>query len=936
VSSRLDVSLSDLVCGCFLSAALLVAAVSSAIAQDSRQAANAQTPSLAVSAQADQNNKPSVTFKAVTHHVVVDVVAKDKQGHPVRDLTAKDFQVSERVGWAGKVPETIAAFRLVDKTQPHAAPPSIQELVRTPAGSYSNIAAVREPDDPLTLLLLDDLNSDLFARDTRRDLLKMVDSVNFNVPVSVLFLGNTLNVLQDFDSDPKQLRSTVHKLMNIGPFGPLHFTTAQAPSAGTQKQLSQQLKFTPLGISPAMQQQLGVVSSPSSLPFEEDTARLTDDRVFMTLDALRAIARHLAGYPGRKKLVWVSDSFPFSVLPDPSDQSDSAQSYRDQVQEIVNALSEARVAVYPIRPGGVWLPDLYSASRKDRPPTPQGAGGRPLGPQFAMGQAMSQQSAAYYAARATAEQIGQQTGGESCLSSNDLGWCLKEALSDGYTYYELAYYPSSESWKEGLHHITVKTTRAGVLLSYRQDYYVEADEFSKPSRRKIRTPDAILRQAACEDLLPATGLPLTVTPLSRHSKDEARYLLKVEALVGQDAVNSDEHGSRLQLSFAACTFDRAGRPLQYGLFPVNEELNEQTYKVLKQRGFQRVFGFDLNAHVSRIRWVAQNSQTGVLGSIDLPNDPDAPSSLPDNAADNNNQASPVVESQGVTLPLPAEPSITSQPQAQPAANDASASGNIPKLQTDSEIASYCAGLGQPGPHAEALAKVCEFTLSLGSKLPNLLCQRKTSRHWRVNNYAAHDEVATEVAYRDGIEYDSDVPAAGRANRINIYRRRDSSTSGGEFAPLLQAVFNPVSFADFDFQGEETINSVPALVFAFRIEQNNNRHYYLHATQLSGGEATFFPAYRGRLWLAKSTFYLLRVERGTVDVPSSFPISYASTIVDYSNVALGDGTYFVLPVGADIEVCSPDEGKECAHNIVHYTNYHKFRATTKLVFNQDSK
>src|SRR2546427_12271964 len=48
----------------------------------------------------------------------------------------------------------------------------------------------------------------------------------------------------------------------------------------------------------------------------EQYADSMDIRVKMTLDALRVIARHVSGYPGRKNLIWLSSAFPLSIPPD--------------------------------------------------------------------------------------------------------------------------------------------------------------------------------------------------------------------------------------------------------------------------------------------------------------------------------------------------------------------------------------------------------------------------------------------------------------------------------------------------------------------------------------------------------------------------------------------------------------------------------------------
>src|ERR1700739_1352993 len=42
--------------------------------------------------------EPPAVLKVTTRLVTVDVVARDRHGNPVRDLTAKDFQISEQSG----------------------------------------------------------------------------------------------------------------------------------------------------------------------------------------------------------------------------------------------------------------------------------------------------------------------------------------------------------------------------------------------------------------------------------------------------------------------------------------------------------------------------------------------------------------------------------------------------------------------------------------------------------------------------------------------------------------------------------------------------------------------------------------------------------------------------------------------------------------------
>jgi hypothetical protein len=56
---------------------------------------------------------PSFTFKVVTRMVIVEVVVRDSEDNPVRDLRDQDLQVSERIGDSKEIPEKIASFRPV-------------------------------------------------------------------------------------------------------------------------------------------------------------------------------------------------------------------------------------------------------------------------------------------------------------------------------------------------------------------------------------------------------------------------------------------------------------------------------------------------------------------------------------------------------------------------------------------------------------------------------------------------------------------------------------------------------------------------------------------------------------------------------------------------------------------------------------------------------
>ena len=837
--------------------------------------------------------------------VLVDVIATDPSGHPVTGLTEGDFEVVEKVGWAARVPEKIQSFRVADTTSLRNKT-QVRELLRIPPETQRDLSVARELSAPLTVLLLDNLNTDLLGPSVREQVASManlgcddvrgeigeaggyqlvpVDPICRTVPVAVLLLGPRLEMLQDFDADRNVLRATLAHA-----FGAKSSKTAAADLAAVV----------------AANESVPPANRPSPLPVIQAWNRVPKNvndrvrRVQMTMDAMRAIARHLAGYPGRKRLIWVSSSFPFSITPQPgTSYFDDPWSYRGQAATVMNALANARVSLYPARPG---LISIQQESTNDPAAT------------------AVQASTDYFAATVPMQEFAGLTGGQACIDDNDLATCFDRVLHDGLVDYEITYSPPSENWSEGFHRIVIRTPRRDVSLSYRQYYYVRGE---RPAGA-----DMGLKQAACDDLMTATSLQVTAQ-LQAGPAEPAKFALAVDGtLLTADALKDDRARLRLHLDFAVCVFDAQGRPLRHVQYPTQQEMSMEEFKTVQRSGVRRLLEFQPAAGTKLVRWVVHDSLTGRLGSVDLPYQ--AP---PATAAD-------TAEDSGRTdRPASSEPSSSSPehrtvpPQAEPSGSTP-AELDRPPVDRDSENNPYCAAVTNGVAHSQALAELCRFTLSLSRKMPNVICDLETKRHWRAYNTAHRDLVTATVTYADGQEHYDRIkingnPAAVSSDALN------SSWSMGEFASILQMIFSPMGDVEFRFSTEVKLNSIPALLFEFRVEQTNNQLYYLHAFYQNRSGTTLFPAYRGKVWLNQSNFQLMRMEKETADMPKGFPITRAKTVIDYADVPLGDGSSFVLPGKSEIEICERAEGSECAHNVVRFRNWHKFRAKIRILSTEE--
>jgi len=297
--------------------------------------------------QSEQVEGPAAVLKVKTRLVVVDVIALDHKGAPVADLKADDFVLQEETK-----PQRIRVFNFQQD-------PQGQTIVMTPAALSANRITNMprfKTNSALNVLLLDGINvSNTNQKYAREQMLKFLEKLPAGQPLAVYAMGTKLRMLQDFTVDPALLKDAVKK--------------ARTNALGVRSQSSNAVDLPPATVDAmplAMLQQV--------LRFGQDQAiNQMDERVRLTIEQLGALARNLAGYPGRKNLIWMSEAFPaylFPNDPDPTGRNSTSasasqlpivKSYQGQIDHASDLLANAQVAVYPVDAGAVGNHDVYSS-----------------------------------------------------------------------------------------------------------------------------------------------------------------------------------------------------------------------------------------------------------------------------------------------------------------------------------------------------------------------------------------------------------------------------------------------------------------------------------------------------------------------------------------------------------------------------------------------
>jgi VWFA-related protein len=539
--------------------------------------------------------KPITTIKVHTRLVTVEVVARDRQGNAVPRLTADDFEVFEKVPpKRDRRPQMISVVQFVNQADLNG---SVRVRGAMPAGVYSNMVAMQKMAVPPTVLLLDGLNTDSTVQmQTRQQMLRMLASVPQDVPMAIFVLDRRLHLLQSLTNDPKLLLQAAGK-----------FVSNQAPGPEIDPLDDPNAASAFMENLPPNQLPPGALQSLQNFERESYVVNL-DTRVRETLDALRAIARYVSGYPGRKNLLWISSSFPLVIGPEGGNDPNNLRVYKEQMDEVANALADAKVAVYPIDPAGVAMPDAFQASAKikheDALASPSSA--------------MEREDDTRFHQQDTMGEVADKTGGRVCLNNNDLAKCVQTAISDGTSYYELGYYPDSSEWHGEFRQITVKTKGRGIQLAYRLGYYATSESPAQSDGKEPATgSDPAAQRAACEDVLVSTGIVLAAEILPNKAPEGTRFLLAIDPK-DMTLPPAETKGRTLSMTIGACSFDRTGKVLNYTQNRYGATLTEKEYAVMSVQGIPQVFAVQLQPAAARVRLLVRDGFSGRMGSVEIP------------------------------------------------------------------------------------------------------------------------------------------------------------------------------------------------------------------------------------------------------------------------------------------------------------------------------
>jgi len=528
------------------------------------------TPALAP-AQQIGTNKPDesqgYTLSVKVQLVTEAVVVKDKNGHPIPGLTAKDFAVTE-----DGVPQTVRICEYqglsAASTPLPASKPGSEDIRIYKKLTHTQIAPESVDNERYKNRRLLALYFDMSAMNPADQLRALSAAEKFLRTqmtsadlVSILrYQGASVDILQDFTDDRNKLLSILQTLV-VGEAQGDTDTTDDASSADT------------------------------GAAFGQDDSEFNIFNTDRQLSALETAAKMLGQLNEKKSLIYFASGLRLNGIDNQA-----------QLHATVDSAIKAGVSFWPIDARGL----VASA------PLGDATQGSPGNSGIYTGTAAQANTSNFQQSQDTLYALAGDTGGKALFDNNDLDSGIvaaQDAISD---YYLIGYYATNTAKNGHFRRIKVTlTSNAEAKLNYREGYYADK-EFAKFTEvdKERQLEDALM----LED--PVTELSIAME-IDHFQLNRAEYFVPmIVKIPGRELALAKRGGAEHTLiDFVGEIKDLVGGATVSNVRDnVNIKLSDATAAELAHRPIEYDTGFTLLPGKYQIKFLARDDETGRIGT----------------------------------------------------------------------------------------------------------------------------------------------------------------------------------------------------------------------------------------------------------------------------------------------------------------------------------
>jgi VWFA-related protein len=507
--------------------------------------------------------QPGYRVKVTTEITLVNVIARDRKGNLITDLTRDDFTVFED----GKK-QDIASFDFENVDALQMAGAADATVTGAAAGKTGSLLSTKQQptlqgrDRRLMLLFFD------FSAMEQDEIDRTVDAgkkyVQSNMKpadlVGLMSLSTNLSLDLDF-TDNKELI-----LQKLGTYNDSEGQGFENGTTGSAEG--------------------GAETSGSYTVDDTDYNTFSADRKLL---ALQSVMQSLGKIPQKKSLIYFSNGITQSGV-------DNQSALRAATASAVRA----NVSIYPV--------DVRGLSAF--PPGGQAQNASLHGQAAYNGQSILSDLNGNAASQETLYTLAEDTGGKAYMDTNDLSGVFTQVQKDTSAYYVLGY-TSTNHLKDGHYrHLKVVVKRPDVKLEYRPGYYAGRDfeHMNKGDRE-----DQLENELTAE--LPQTEVAV-YAGTAYFRQDDSHYYLAVSLVVPGSQIPFVQEKDK-----DAATIDIIGEVLESGKFPVGRQrdtvkLAVDSTQQVRRKNLQYNTGFILAPGTYHLKFIVRENRSGRMGSFE--------------------------------------------------------------------------------------------------------------------------------------------------------------------------------------------------------------------------------------------------------------------------------------------------------------------------------
>src|SRR6185295_8344705 len=504
-------------------------------------------PAAAAPAASPTAQEPFVDIVNVSV-VNVDVYVTDKQGRPVTGLRRDDFQIFEN-----NRPVEVTNFYAVNEGKPTTPPEEVATAAPAPPVPGTPPApAPREPEKPKTpaeqrlslIVYIDNFNLRPFNRNrVMRELRAFIgQKLAKDDQMMLVTYDREMHVRRSFTSDPSLIAAAMLDIEKI---------SAQGVHADSERRDTLQRIEDSRSVAEAE-------------GYARTYAQSTYNDLSFSVDALKKMIDALAGMPGRKAVLYVSDGLQmisgqdvfYAVQNKYNEQSSSLTQTLEfdasrRFTELTAQANANRITFYTIDAAGLRVYESNTAEN-------QGPG--PKSP----GLSQLVDSVRFSNLQSTLQMMAEKTGGLAIINTNVITPQLERIARDLNTYYSLGYTPP--------HYGDGRYYKIDVKVKNRKDMVVRHREGYRDKSTDSRMTDGTL--ATLNFPFEENPLGVSVEFGQPKPREDGYFLVPVMVRIPIGKLVLVPHGeqtedARVRLFIAAMDTDGATSPVQQTPVPIS-------------------------------------------------------------------------------------------------------------------------------------------------------------------------------------------------------------------------------------------------------------------------------------------------------------------------------------------------------------------------------